>query len=324
MLFQVTSTNKTFKMYEACRIGEIQATCERDMQDWYWVPTELNIADINTRGKCPEELGPGSAWQQGPEFLSDPFEEWPIKSEDDLRRQSEESASFQVSLQVEDSSAVKTGWFQFYEECASFQLSLHKVDYGFLRFDRTRWEIMIRGLALVVACIRNKRFRRVTHTAHGLREAELIIIKQVQIGLLPDLDPANPGIASKSKYRRLGPVLTSDLIWGVGGRSRGATSYPVLIPTCVAPNEAATGLRLREHSPEQYAPGGRFDESGYNYIFGCQRKLQYLMGWETVGMFGVFPIQTPVTNNDRVVYMGGTRVFLEDLSYIVPILPLPI
>ena len=258
VLFQVTSTNKTFKMYEACRIGEIQATCEGDMRDWYWVPTDLNIADVNTRGKCPEELGPGSAWQQGPEFLSDPFEEWPIKSVEELRKQSVESQSFKVSLQEETDSSrsSRTSWLNFNhtdkarcwqhyhssddclytEEGSSFKVQVVGSDQVnntcWLRFNRTRWDIMVRGLALVVACIRNKKWlRSVTHTVKGLREAELIIIKQVQLGLLPELDSANPGIASKSKYRRLGPVLTSDLIWCVGGRSRGATSYPVLIPT---------------------------------------------------------------------------------------------
>ena len=211
VLFQVTSTNKTFKMYEACRLGEIQTTCAGDMRDWYWVPTEYNIADWNTRGRSPEELGPGSEWQDGPRFLSGSFKEWPIKSVDELRKsQSVDLTSFHVSLQSEEVCfAIRKTW---------------------LTFSRTSWEIMVRGLSIVIGCIRNRSFRQVVPTPGLIREAELVIVKEVQLGLLPELDPYNPDIASKSRYRILSPLLTSEGIWCVGGRSRGATSYPILIP----------------------------------------------------------------------------------------------
>uniref|UniRef100_G3NG64 Reverse transcriptase domain-containing protein n=2 Tax=Gasterosteus aculeatus TaxID=69293 RepID=G3NG64_GASAC len=70
-----------FQTFFANRIGEIQGSTQR--QDWWWIPGTLNIADIITRGAGPKDLDEGSPWQQGPEFLSLPANEWPIKSAKD-------------------------------------------------------------------------------------------------------------------------------------------------------------------------------------------------------------------------------------------------
>uniref|UniRef100_G3N9L1 Reverse transcriptase domain-containing protein n=1 Tax=Gasterosteus aculeatus TaxID=69293 RepID=G3N9L1_GASAC len=64
-----------FQTFFANRIGEIQGSTQR--QDWWWIPGTLNIADIITRGAGPKDLDEGSPWQQGPEFLSLPANEWP-------------------------------------------------------------------------------------------------------------------------------------------------------------------------------------------------------------------------------------------------------
>ncbi|KAJ8278530.1 hypothetical protein GJAV_G00088610 [Gymnothorax javanicus] len=67
-----------FQTFFANRIGEIQSSTQ--CQDWWWIPGPLNIADIITRGAGPKDLDEHSPWQQGPEFLSLPVDEWPIKS----------------------------------------------------------------------------------------------------------------------------------------------------------------------------------------------------------------------------------------------------
>ena len=66
-----------FNTFVAVGVGEIQD--HTNLQNWYWIDGKLNIADWITRGKNPDELGPGSTWQNGPEFLKLPEEEWPIK-----------------------------------------------------------------------------------------------------------------------------------------------------------------------------------------------------------------------------------------------------
>ena len=71
-----------FQTFFANRIGEIQSSTQ--LQDWWWIPGQLNIADIITRGASPKNLDESSPWQQGPKFLSLPAAEWPIKSAKDV------------------------------------------------------------------------------------------------------------------------------------------------------------------------------------------------------------------------------------------------
>ena len=58
-------------------IAEIRKLCP--MEDVHFVPGKLNPADIATRGNTKiTEMGPGSVWQSGPDFLCSPRSEWPI------------------------------------------------------------------------------------------------------------------------------------------------------------------------------------------------------------------------------------------------------
>ena len=66
-----------FNTFAATRIGEIQEGTIP--ADWYWIKGDFNIADWITRGKKPSEIGPDSAWQNGPEFLTKPVSEWPAE-----------------------------------------------------------------------------------------------------------------------------------------------------------------------------------------------------------------------------------------------------
>ena len=62
----------------------------------------MNIADWIIRRKNPDELGPGSTWQNGPEFLKLPEEEWPIKQDCSFESLPEESNKV-FMLRVENS-----------------------------------------------------------------------------------------------------------------------------------------------------------------------------------------------------------------------------
>ncbi len=67
-----------YQTFFANRVGEIQRA--GPVEDWWWIPGDLNIADIITRGGTAKDLSEGSLWQKGPEFLSWPVETWPKKS----------------------------------------------------------------------------------------------------------------------------------------------------------------------------------------------------------------------------------------------------
>ena len=65
-----------FNTFAGTRIGEIQQGT--NPKDWYWIKSDLNIADYLTRGKTPKEIRAGSSWQKGPEFLRKPKNEWQV------------------------------------------------------------------------------------------------------------------------------------------------------------------------------------------------------------------------------------------------------
>ena len=66
-----------FNTFVAVRIGEIQEFT--DPSEWFWVESKLNVADWITRGKEIHEINEGSIWQEGPTFLREDEDNWPIK-----------------------------------------------------------------------------------------------------------------------------------------------------------------------------------------------------------------------------------------------------
>ncbi|XP_077480924.1 uncharacterized protein LOC144092035 [Stigmatopora argus] len=92
-----------YQTFFANRVGEIQKTTSVD--DWWWIQGDLNVADMLTRGVAPEDLREGSAWQDGPEFLRLPIEEWPKKSAKEVAAHAREGIN---KLQRKSFTAVQT------------------------------------------------------------------------------------------------------------------------------------------------------------------------------------------------------------------------
>ena len=67
-----------FNTFAGNRIGEIHRSTQPE--EWGWVEGKpwINIADLTTRGCSPDELKEGSIWQEGPEFLKLPENQWPV------------------------------------------------------------------------------------------------------------------------------------------------------------------------------------------------------------------------------------------------------
>ncbi|MCI4375255.1 hypothetical protein PGIGA_G00107360 [Pangasianodon gigas] len=78
MLGAIQRDSYGYHTFFANRVGKIQKA--GSVEDWWWIPGGLNVADLITRGATPEDLQEDSVWQNGPEFLRQPVEEWPKKS----------------------------------------------------------------------------------------------------------------------------------------------------------------------------------------------------------------------------------------------------
>jgi hypothetical protein len=61
------------------RVSEIKTKSDPETE-WYWVPTDCNLADMGTRPTVrPEEMGEDSDYQNGMSWMRAPESEWPVK-----------------------------------------------------------------------------------------------------------------------------------------------------------------------------------------------------------------------------------------------------
>ena len=65
--------------YAVVQIGEIQQSTK--LEEWYWIKSNLNIADCLSKGKGPVDICEDSRWQTGPLFLQQREEEWPVRQD---------------------------------------------------------------------------------------------------------------------------------------------------------------------------------------------------------------------------------------------------
>ncbi|MCP3667387.1 MAG: hypothetical protein GY696_33655 [Gammaproteobacteria bacterium] len=74
----LSAPSGSLSIFAGHRVSEIKANSGPTR--WLWVPTQDNISDLGTRCTAtPADLGPGSAWQDGPSWLQLPESSWPNK-----------------------------------------------------------------------------------------------------------------------------------------------------------------------------------------------------------------------------------------------------
>ena len=85
----LSKTSTAMKPYFGNRVSEIQhlraqlAEYTDDLAPVHHIPGSCNPADVGTRsGVLVEDLSEGSLWQCGPSFLSQPYSNWPITSDE--------------------------------------------------------------------------------------------------------------------------------------------------------------------------------------------------------------------------------------------------
>ena len=67
--------NSYFKMFTANRTETIYTLSSA--HEWRYVPTDLNPADIASRGLTPDNIDAAKSWLHGPEFLLEDERQWP-------------------------------------------------------------------------------------------------------------------------------------------------------------------------------------------------------------------------------------------------------
>ena len=72
----ITRESSSCKEFVGTRVGEIRL--KTSINDWAWVQSKDNPADLGTHGVDPLKLGRESVWQCGPEWMKLHYSYWPI------------------------------------------------------------------------------------------------------------------------------------------------------------------------------------------------------------------------------------------------------
>ncbi|XP_055848298.1 uncharacterized protein LOC129913548 [Episyrphus balteatus] len=75
VLCWLRSDHRRYRQYVAFRVSEILELT--DIEEWKWIPTNMNVADEATKWQKPPEFKDTSRWFNGPAFLKSSADQWP-------------------------------------------------------------------------------------------------------------------------------------------------------------------------------------------------------------------------------------------------------
>ena len=96
------NTTKT-KLKQFIRNKGIEVTRLTDREDWRYVPSKLNVADIGTRkGARIADVGPESPWSRGLPWMREAEENFPLKTVSEITLTGNEKTSFEKECVVDN------------------------------------------------------------------------------------------------------------------------------------------------------------------------------------------------------------------------------
>ncbi len=245
VLHWIKSESCNYKVFVGTRIAEIQDLigCE----NWNYVDTDNNPADDITRGKTLIDLYHNCRWNQGPEFLHESPDHWPIHP----------SVPVEVSEELRKSS--------FCGNVSISHASSPNVD------DCKSWD------DLIVTTYRSLHGAAAPPMSATERiETEMAVLKRAQAERFPDevhALQANKPVHPNSRLRSLAQALDPDLdLIRVGGRLRKAATLPedVLHPIVLAPEHPITKLLIQDFD-------NRLMHAGPERIFAELRRTYWVL-----------------------------------------------
>ncbi|XP_068233584.1 uncharacterized protein [Palaemon carinicauda] len=180
---QIQKESYGFGTFVATRIAEVQS--KSDPNEWWWIASGLNPADLLTRPQDPLNVAVVYPWKYGPEFMALPLEVWPI--------------SQSVNCELPDRIHVNLAQYSVHEETI--------IDAS--KFNN--YMMLIAVTARIFNIVKVKSFKGVLKKLkpRSLKEAERFWIMQAQKSL-----PEN----WKKCFQRLGPFQAEDGTIMVGER----------------------------------------------------------------------------------------------------------
>lgn len=212
VLAYLNNDAKRFQVYVANRIQKIRDHSEP--QQWSYIPTDINPADLASRGATPFQLS-NSNWFQGPEFL----QEEPIKIP---------NQGLALDLDDKDPEVKHTVLYT-----KQNQKSLHQMLESF-----SKWNSALRGITRLKQQIRAKTKQEALDPVTAKEKAKTIIMKSLQESYyheeIRDLQDGRT-VNRKSSLVKLCPILDGNGVLRVGGRLQASTlsyqeKHPIILP----------------------------------------------------------------------------------------------
>ena len=256
VLCQLYKVSQKFRVYEGVRIGEIQAATHGNMQEWGWVSTEDNVADLTTRPQPVSAIGPGSAWMSGPAFLYKPEEEWPVKRNPHVSA-TERSPGEKISVNCSNFCISVCVCFKvctFHSRChgAANKDSDFLFKSSISRCAST--SLVLGAFSRIISAIQSKSFRggnikcvKPVHTQKALK----CMLEEAQCSAWSSETEV------RSHFRHV-PIEFKDGLWVVASRdSRRAPLTPDHKPQVILPYSSPITYRLMRDAHNDGRHGGR-------------------------------------------------------------------
>ncbi|XP_033305879.1 uncharacterized protein LOC117208697 [Bombus bifarius] len=202
------SSPHTLKTFVANRVAEIQA--KTNISDWRHVPTHDNPADLISRGQTPKEFLCPSIWKNGPRWLLQSENYWPVWNPTPVVDLPEQKKTICLKTNINDNTL------------------LHRY---------SSWPRLIR---IVARCLRwrHKQHRSAHLTTDELTAAHNRLIKIVQSShFAPEIRilQKNRSEDVGGKLQPLNPFLDEDGLLRVGGRLTNSAipfsqKHPIILP----------------------------------------------------------------------------------------------
>ena len=198
ILCMINKLSTRFNVYYGVRIGEIQAATEGDVSCWAWLSGKDNISDWLTRGRNPSDLDENSEWWLGPSFLYETMESWGLR----------------FGSQHDDPLPGEKGVPK-----ASHAITKKDNLIEYHRFSSARKLIWTVARMLQVFRQHSLKGGHTDNiTPEVLRDAERIIILDVQKDMCDELQKTDKKGRTGGKYALLHPIKREDGVWIVGSR----------------------------------------------------------------------------------------------------------
>ena len=249
VLTWLQSESCRFKIFVGTRVAEIQELTSP--RAWRYVDSARNPADDITRGKTLRDLVEPNRWSQGPQFLLQHQDEWPVKpnSEPD-----------------DDNAELRKSTF-----CGVTSTTTSTQDTETKQCDT--WKALLEA---TVQELQGAAGQSGSCTAEDYRKAEVLVLKQAQRDSFPDelrLLKAGKPLSSSSRLLTLSPEI--DEVEGlirVGGRLRRAEALDqaTVHPIVLDPAHLSTRLLIQDFD-------GRLHHPGPERVFGEIRRSYWIL-----------------------------------------------